>query len=81
MAKIKIEMHELGHEQEGNESGFDLNYTKNDISSSRELSCTVMGYELGEEAAILLSNRLSVYLVDCLSQRQKNLIALENKIS
>lgn len=67
--KIKLTMEELGHSP-STYSGFDKNYVKTDIGKQLELTCTILGYEIREDAAMLLLNRLSVYLTDCHNHRK-----------
>lgn len=61
-----IPLERLDHNPDGNLEAFGPDYTAEDIGSKHvtELTCTVFGYQLDEEAALLLIGSLTAYLYD-----------------
>lgn len=64
-----ITMEQFGHNHK-TALAFCANYTAEEIGGQYDLTVTVMGYELGEMAALVLMNSLSVYLVNLHDHKQ-----------
>lgn len=68
----ELTMEDLGHNQEGNSSGFCHSYSKKDIlepTHDYELTCSLFGYEIGEKEASLLLYNLHRFVINCAALR------------
>jgi len=67
----KIKYEQLDHIPQEH-SAFSVNYTKRDIGSGIDLTCSLFGYELGAKEALLIIKSLFEYLENAAVKENKN---------